>query len=335
MFALALLGQSSGVSITSTKAFPTAFSPSRSFPVVSNGYILSFGRTVTPQNGATIQVTSLAGIDLQVPFAPPGNAHIAMLTRASMTAAGDLVVAGQSAGSNGTTGFVVEQSLGGKISSAINTGSYIPTQVCSAADGTIWTLGQVPSIESLSVGSDRTALLRAYGVDGVLKGSYLPRNSLPQGSPAPLNLFPESRTFAGLSTRAFLSCGDNTVGSYIGAPFNLWTEVTMGNGKVQQWSVAPISSYQASGGALKGARLSGLVLLSQNRVYGSWEFMDGSRGLYKLKFNSADSLTWVPVSLPSDQIAKLLGRDGGSLIYVTGAASPRNNPSLNWGTPSP
>jgi hypothetical protein len=216
--------------------------------------------------------------------------------------------------------------MSGKIAYLNDLNGYTPERVCSAADGSIWTIGQQWQEES----SGQTYnLVRRYGSDGTLKGTYVPRPILPGIA---LNFHPRGNVFGNSVNNARLSCGTESVGVYLGAPLLVWFEISLNATTAQQWKVLP----------LKLVTMTGLELVSSKSVYGSFvtgpENANGAgvRQIYKLTLAGNGIATWTPIPGATSVTggpATLVGRDGTSLVHLMGSQRPATNPVLNWSTP--
>jgi hypothetical protein len=210
--------------------------------------------------------------------------------------------------------------------STIDLGSYTAERVCSAANDTFWTFGQQLDGEGVA---SRFAydMLRNYGYDGKLLRSYLSRSTLPASI---LDFHPTGSVFGSGVDYAALSCGVESVGLFMGRPVRQWVEVDMVSGTLQHWNVD----------ALSGGSFTGLTLVNKHMVFASVlmsrSFASPSvaptRGLAVLSIRPGDAgASWAPVADPGSQptFARLLGRDGTSLVHLRGFQSPVS-PVLYW-----
>jgi hypothetical protein len=318
----------------------------RTFPIVSHGYLLSHARTIHQAGARSIFLTALAtGLETSLPFWLPGAARI-RVESADVTPAGQVLVAGsyqRSAAEDDGVNFVARVDRRGHVLAVHDLGGYTPERICAAEDGTYWTLGQEWALERQVAQREVQggyALLRHYAASGVPKAQYFPRSSLPVGRV--LNY----HTHAPGAQWAFLRCGDASVGAYLGsgrASF-LWTEVSPQTGETQHWRVHN----------LVGARITGLVLLAEHTAYASF----GPAGVYRLEPASprpagrhrvgafwpvpTQPARWAPLASDAAdagaphgiaEASILLGRDGASLVHLSGTRSPRSEPVLHWSDP--
>jgi len=297
-----------------TLTLPGAFTWARTYPSVANGYLVSFTRSATAGKSNTIFLMSLANsVQHKVSFNVPGS-QITILDDVSVSAGGDLIVAGSYATGTSSSHFLDKVSLDGNVLSAVALGDYEATRVCSTADGSTWTLGQSTSA---IVGSDY--LVRRYDATGSLSGSYLSRNSLPRPT-AILNLHSAGKVFGqGAVAQSHLACGSASVGVYIGSPENLWFEVTVG-GDAHIW---PLPS--SSG-------LTSLVLGPPGSVRATIAGLGAATLLL-----GTTSGTWVPLpdalqvsaaKLPA--VGRFLGVDGLSVVYARGNQGIDGDRPLYW-----
>ncbi len=316
-----------------TAALPAPFDAEKSFPSVSNGFLVSFTRELTsPGNVDLRDLSTLKG--RTPPFWLSAASKISLYDAAVTSDKRSLVLAGTytpSAGGSDVHFIAIQDLSTGKASLIKPAGDYVPLRVCAASDGTIWTLGQTQAeAQHIEVSPlPDYEMVRSYSLDGTMQGSFVPRSS--QGT-APLNLQPFGRAFGSrLETQqlnaARLSCGDRSVGVFIGRPVNSWTEINLSGKTVQRWTIQPVP----------GATITGLALLGGNTVYASFSARGANRSvlsLHRLSL-SGDRGEWVQVADrgPADKtFAVLLGRDGSALVHLRGVRTP-NNTTLYWSTP--
>lgn len=277
-----------------------AFSRQRTFPEASNGYLFSFVRSPQP-GAANIVLTSLdSGVRTEVTFAVEGAASL-QLEDVSVTANQRVLVAGLLTRSD--TGrketFLAATDFTGNTVWRSNLGTYFPQRLCGAVDGTVWVLGHDMKKEISKHDYD---LLRTYSADGQFQHSYFSRRNLRLSVDGIMNL--------GHDAPALLSCGDQSVGMYLGtASIPLWYEVQLATGTVQQLFVKHRENY----------RISGMSLTSKGTVFASFQSVrnNKSAGLYTLVSAASNNADWVPVSGPNvTHVARLLGGNGTSLVYV-------------------
>jgi hypothetical protein len=291
-------------------ALTNTFSHSRAFPAFSNGYVVSFPRVFNKRQPGVFLVTSLASMQRErVPFRLPDAAEV-RVDGVAATPTRHLLVAGSYDRTEEASpvNFLARVDFRGTLVSLTDLGAFGAARVCSTGDDTAWVLGQDWSDEArATIGNQPIGaydMLRQYGPSGRLKRSFLPRKSLPQG--AVIDLHPVGKYYGRDVTPAFLSCGDASVGAYVGYGREpLWFEVPA-KGQAARFKVRDIPQ----------SRISGLTLLSPGAVYASFGLHKGSgflRGLYRLVPETNGTATWT--RLNTQGFALLLGRDGPDLIY--------------------
>ncbi len=288
---------------------PEVFSRNRSFPRAGNGYLLSFTRQVSQRHASVVALTSLAdGRKKTLAFRFPEPETVVE----DAAVAGDghilLAVSYVQAVDAKARNFVVELDQSGQAVSTVDLGSYALERICAAPDGTFWTMGQEREAEQSANRTDY-ALLRNYALSGELRGSYFHTNQFPPD----VNFHQEGHA------PAYLGCGDVSVGAYVRLPYTAyWVEVQTGTGVEHQWKVATIPS----------SRMTGLTLLSEHTVYASFITKGRERGLYGLTLGAQGTASWARIRSDTGSFARLLGRDGPSLVYV-GTAGP----GIYWSRP--
>jgi hypothetical protein len=303
--------------------FASAFSADRTFPVVSNGYLVSFSRIITPGSPSNVVLTSLTtGEDLRVSLSIPGASKY-VLEDAALTPDLRLLAVGSYAKSadGAPQGIVATMDLTGKVISTAQMGRFVASHICAATDGTFWALGQEWERELQPAGSSYP-LLRNYTSEGSLKRSYFPSNELLDPR---LDLRPRGTVFGPNVTDAYLACGITSVGVFVGLLDSWhWFEVQTQTGAAKHWTMKPVRDY----------RMTGLALVSERNAYAS--FVNGTgtgakRGLYHLDASNDEKITWVRMAIRkaanSDQVeypaVTLLGRQApNNLVYLVGPARP-------------
>ena len=311
-----------------------AFALDRTFPIISNGYLLAHRRTVTPatQQDAVFVLALKTAQERVVPFWLPEASEI-RLEAAAIRANGSVLLGGSYSRRSDSTEvtFVAELAPTGEIVARHNLDDYVPERLCGASDGGFWTFGQIFKQEN--AGGDYS-FVRRYSSRGALVQQYFPRSLLPAG--VTLDYRAQRRN------TALLSCGDTSVGVYVGrgtAPsVNLtarfvWFEVNASTGETRTLAVRNPAG---------GASITGLVLFSQGTAYASYE----NGGLFQLT-NAGSTGAWVPVPAAEPSVKAppglttgaadrrrafgvLLGRDGTSLVHLVGRLSPRPTQTVYW-----
>lgn len=315
-------------------AFPGAFEKERSFPTVSNGFLISFVREINAPGGVVLNNLNTTKISSPL-FWLPGASKITLQDAGVSPDRRLLLLTGmytpQIQGDD--VPFIAAQELStGKVSVINPAGDFVPVRVCATADNTIWALGQTQAeIQHVEVTPQpEYGMVRNYALDGTLRNSFVPRSS--QGT-LPINLLPLGRAFGrrlGTNiTPAKLSCGDRSVGIFVGFPVHSWSEIDLTSKTVQQWKLK----------ALPNTAMTGLTLLGTNTVYASFaaRAANGKPVLTfsKLTLAPNHSGEWLPVvdkSPPGETASVLLGRDGTSLVYLRGRRNQANT-TLFWSKP--
>jgi hypothetical protein len=313
------------------KAFDGIFSDDRASPKIDNGYLLSFRRTRTDSsNEADILLQSLAGGERRQLSFWPERVSVVWFADVSATLSKHLIVVGSFLRSDeaGPRNFVSEVDFEGHTLNTVDLGTFEPELACSANDGSFWVLGQDWDAEKSGAAYE---LLRNYAPDWRLIRSALNRKDLPYR----VNLSARLHYAGGGTGRAFLVCGEKSVGVYIG-PAITWAEVSFSDGGQTTWRVKLPPPR---------ARITGFALLGE-QVYSSFYtvFKDNSnpqQGLYKLNSSQPSSAVWEPIDGTiaaygsNRSFSTLIGGDSGSLVYVrSGMVEAGEAPILFWSKPS-
>ncbi len=209
--------------------------------------------------------------------------------------------------------FIAKTDLTGRIVQSLQTGRFLPRQVCEATDGTVWTLGYDSDLCDSPDDADRNVLLH-YSFEKGLLERLVTLDSISKSSQAILN--------ASSPGKSFLRCGKDRVSVFFGFAAQ-YVEVDASNGKLVRWNVAlpPIAGGKANGFAVTEA---GRIFVSLQ----GFSELDNTVtvGLYELKAKAGTSVaTLIPVSgsltaydgngLPPDEaFQRLWGADGDELV---------------------
>ena len=275
----------------------------RSFPRMENGYVFSFRPSVRQAGEDDLIVASPAkGQDYQLGFSVPGMSET-RISDVSVGPEGQVYIVGSAikAGDVTVRGFLSNLDLTAH-GSTVFFDEYKPERVCVAGDGTLWVLGQPLNAELANTPS---GMLRNYTAQGELRSEFLPA----------LN-FPVVARNVGKRSQIFLSCGEESVGVYLG-PARLWVEIAYGEVLAEQRHVDPPQS----------SVMSRLVLVHKGEVLASFRdrLPDGQLGrvnhFYRLSMDrspvSWESINGGETSNASNVPARgLLGRDGDSVVYL-------------------
>ena len=345
-------------------SLPSAFTVNAdlSTTIVSNGYAVSHAWIVYPGKPESIYLTSLKS-GQQTNLSLPGwldAGSVIRLEAVSLTPSGQVVLAGTSLRSTETDdinnfvasptyfertvkgvdvhNFVAEIDMQGNTISQIDLGTYTPERVCTAADGTLWTLGQIWAQEPLNpkLRSGDYSLLRRYNAAGKLVGSYLPQSSI-LGKEFMRDYHENSRS------PAFLICGNDSVAVYLSAApliSSVWAEVVLQSGEYSQVLVRTPRQMEATGLALLGTN-AGYASFAPSMRGGvfpaKWGHLPpGPAGLYRLVLGPQYA-EWQPIQ-PADQtelISRLLGHDGTYLVHLEATGAGLDSPpTVYWTSPS-
>jgi len=323
-----------------TATFPADFKMGQSnasFPVASNGYLLSFSRSIQqalePTSG--IFMSSLTTSQRStIPFwvASASSIH---LDAGAVTVGGNVLVAGsylrstspqdlqnfhQNPSQPQVSNFVAELNASGLVSMHDLQG-FTPERICSASDKSFWVLGQQWPLEQ----SRKYFLLQHYSSSGTLIQAYLPHIGKPDSPDYRI------RNGRGSHDAAFLICGDNSVGVFLQRTGGyVWAEIDLSGGNQEIRKVT----------ALPQAVPTGMALFSRGTVYASFRAVshkDGATsygaplGIYKLNM-SQNQAFWQAVPGGSDATpnSTLLGRHDGYLVHLKGTAGPVKDPTVYW-----
>lgn len=135
---------------------------------------------------ASFWVDSLSGErpSVQMPLALPDVTN-ATLSDVVISFDGTIAVSAAGAGREGPFAGIALLKPDGSLIRVVRTAPFIPRQISFTADGSLWAMGWERSVDGSGKETPVHDVLRRYGPDGELKGSYLPRSSLSTGWPHP------------------------------------------------------------------------------------------------------------------------------------------------------
>lgn len=246
----------------------------------------------------------------------PESTRVA-ITSAAVTPDGRIVASGEADKADGTrAAFIVLTDLSGKITGAIQTKDFYPTNVCVAPDNTVWSFGATwwDNLNDRPLPGD---LLRHFDfVKGYLAG-YIPRSTFPR---------PSSH-----DSQTLMRCSSTEVAIFSG-PENAYILMSYED-KVPR-------VYDAS--TPSGHSLIGLAILGSENVYGTLinreRSDDPTQGLYSLELDeTAKEVRWLPVKgavgsrKSPGTVVRLWGTDGDYLVLCR-SEDLAGTAAVHWAT---
>lgn len=300
----------------------------RSLPRVEHGHFLFFRRAARNDSSTdVVNLYSLAdGSERKTPFWINGASAI-WVNDAAVTQGEKLFLVGSLLGSRGVINFMAESDIEGHILQTIDMGTYEPERACVDSAGNVWTFGQDWNAEKSDIPYE---MLRNYSPTGRLLKSYLSNDTLP---PVALNYSTRLSSRGGAHYGAYLRCGNESVGVYVG-PALAWAEVGLMDGRFQKWKVMLPAVGRVTGFALLGAGQAYYSFRAQNSVF--------MRGLFRLDLTKPNVATWGAIDGtlsfigegPSSPRIVLGGADGQNLVYAYVPADfPKSDPVFYWFRP--
>ncbi len=131
----------------------SAFARTRTFPVASNGYLISFSRIGSSGNPNLVVLDSLTtGQEQQLKFSLTGATQTTILDATVVVGPPRVLLVGYfaSAQSSQNQSFASLMDFSGNVSSTFNLGPYTAERVCGSGDGSFWTFGQQLGSEGLT-----------------------------------------------------------------------------------------------------------------------------------------------------------------------------------------
>lgn len=283
-------------------------SPATDMPVahLDKSYLVSRILETTAPDTPNVWIYDHNGIKVaQAAIWIPEATHL-LLTNAAVTSGGDIVVTGIAEQKDLTQAFFIALTdKTGKVLHLIRTNPFIPMNMCTAPDGTVWTAGGVRSQSKTE--RDAGSVIRHFDFSKGLIESYLAQSTFgSRSSPA---------GYSGSRREVYFACNANYVVLYSGVA-DQFVELTTSDHSTRRW-VLDRSGYDLP--------LYGFALTENGDVYtvlrdvGSQSATDG---LYHLEKNdSAATVHWMPVgnanvNEPSiDSFGYLYGADGELLVF--------------------
>lgn len=298
--------ESSTITLTRSEAHvlfdqTALFGPETPMPRWENGYLISRRVETFAPDSPNVRLYDKTGTMVSsatVWF--PGSERVA-LTSATAGPHGEVIASGEADRPDGARArFIASIDAAGKMT-ALQTGDFDPDLVCSAPDGTIWSLGGT-GWDSATHHPKPGETFRHFDMQRGQIGAYVPRSTFPD-SPGPYEL-------------SYISCGANIVAAY--SPTGVYIEMSYGSDSPLVYKANLPAGYQLSGLAIQGPkRVIGLL-----QKYVKYNLDNtGVNGLYSLDFDDANSTAlWVPVPGAAGGYAtpgmptRLWGIDGDNLV---------------------
>lgn len=236
------------------------------------------------------------------PRAPSGSRSIMSVAVASD---GTLAVSvGYAAQDTGYGAAIVLFDQSGNQTRFVETGRYMPTQICFSEDDQLWSAGwQRDAAGSGKEDSQDYMLVRKYSKEGRELAAYLPRSAFgTQHSP-----FSPS---TGLWT---IRAAKDRIGAFVDAT-SQWVEFDLEGNLIGRWNVSRPDA--------------GFAFTSSGRLYG--QVFDAGRKAPQVNVFDREQSRWVPLpgAYPAPEPMSwglLLGADGDSLVFAR-----RGGMNLGW-----
>ncbi len=291
-------------------SFPASVWFDARWPTWAHGYFAQLsegdfpaGLTVYDRSGKQVSQTYVS---------IPGGTQL-WLVSAIPTSGGGAIASGHVAIDDGTTYFLAETSVSGGVVSELHTETFLATRMCTASDGTVWTLGRDSHKESAHEGD--YPLVRQYSFEKGLLHSYLSRSLVD---------FRNQGAMGGGEgpNGTFLVCGKDRVSLYLNET-NEYFEIDPSRESLKRWKMAMAP--------LPGGRVTGLAVTDKGRVYASlFEVQDErdtkTHGLFELRVEPSASVgKWILVNgtlnsqprvedAPKSSFFRLWGADNEDLV---------------------
>lgn len=237
------------------------------------------------------------------------------ITSAAVTPDGRIVASGEADKADGTKApFITLTDLSGKVTDAIQTPDFIPSTICVAPDGTVWSFGQT-SWDSVNNRPLPGNLLRHFDFHkGQLEG-YIPRSAYPDPSSP--------------DTQTLIRCSSNQAAVFNG-PENTYILVPYEGGEPRLYDATLPAGLWLIGFGIFGSGNAYGVLVNRQKDE------DPRQGLYSLQLDEvAKKVRWLPVDnavgpRPSSaMVVKLWGTDGEYLVLGR-SQDPAGSAALHW-----
>ena len=162
--AAAVLSASGSTAASREVIYQGDLAPLNITPTFDHGYVIVWDRNIDGDTSLKrISVYAPSGVlAFRTNIQAPGHPYLS-LSNGAVDTDGSVAVVFREPG-----GFTLLDK-GGQQTRTVLTGAYVPTQICFAADHTIWLAGSV-------FGSQDYGILRRYSLDGKQLGEFLPRS---------------------------------------------------------------------------------------------------------------------------------------------------------------
>jgi hypothetical protein len=285
-------------------SFPASVWFDARWPTWAHGY---FARLSEGDFPAGLAVYDRSGKQVsQAYISIPGGTQL-WLVGAVPRSDGGAIASGQVAIDDGTTYFLAETSVSGGVVSELHTETFLATRMCTASDGTVWTLGRDPEKESAHEGD--YPLVRQYSFEKGLLHSYLSRSLV--------DFRHEGVTGGGEGINGtFLVCGKDRISLYLNET-NEYFEIDPTREALKRWKMAMAP--------LAGARVTGLAVTDKGRVYASVfaiqeESDTKTHGLFELRAEPDASVgKWIVVNGTLNSQPRIEDAPKGSFFRLWGA----------------
>ena len=239
------------------------------------------------------------------------HATAVTLTDAAVTSSAGIVVSGGAGNEGGSAAlFIAAIDASGHMEKIIRTNTFVPTRICTADDGTIWSYGW----DKAGAPYD---MLRQFDFSTGELNSTLRRTTFPRRG---------FLYYGSVPPDVALRCDHGKIVLYL-APTEEVIEYDPAAKKLTRWRWR---------GLPPGAQVTGFALTSDGEMFASFNDSQKGReiaGLFRFRPNTSAEAVWVPVKGMEYTRGKglrrfdVLGNSGRDLV-LRGTKSPA---SLNWG----
>jgi len=271
------------------------------------GYLISIVPETTSPTSTNVTLYDANGHKARESAVWFPEAETVFILSAAVTIEGNVLASGTAVKHDGTRAYFIATADGsGRVTAAIQTNPFFPRSVCVAADGTIWSFGD------LGRNQDRTMvegdILRQFDFAKGLVSSYLPRSTFGSGRGSPA-------VGSGERREVYLRCSGNRIVIYSGS-FDQYIDFDVKSRSMERFRIDR---------SAVDLPLRGLALTAAGDVYGHLEDYskpNGPQGLFSLELDRNNgTVRWRPIpraSGPKTQrgvVSGLWGADGDSLVY--------------------